>query len=228
MCLHFNEIDEGSARGAGWLYTTRALLCEPALSHYEAIRTPLRKDRELPKPPWPEPQGPDLELVRTILCAGSDDIAVLAEVNRLIGAGASLDASFVLHCASSLGRPELVKALVQCAADVNSFGKCCCHDKWRTPLMVADASVHKRNCVHVRPVSDTRCVDALIAFGADRSLVDSRGRTALGVYWDRVRSIDDNLVALHRLSRTGTDTAIETKLRPPCGPTTADKAASVV
>ena len=94
--------------------------------------------------------------------------------------------------------------------------------------MLAAASVHSRDCVNPRPRSDTRCVDALLALGADRSPTDSRGRSALGVYRGAVRSKDDQLAyGQPRLPRAGTDVGVEATLRPLSGPTPADEAAVI-
>ena len=61
----------------------------------------------------PTPQGLDLELCNVIREGGADRPAVLAEVDRLIQAGASLDGSCGPHHAAAGSQSDLLTALVQ-------------------------------------------------------------------------------------------------------------------
>ena len=88
--------------------------------------------------------------------------------------GATVDGSNALHCAAFKLNPELVTALVQRGGSINSVDRA-----GYTPLMVAAGTVRGRTGGHQE---DLTCIERLLQHGADASLIDDDGLTALGVY----------------------------------------------
>lgn len=205
----YNNVNEG------WLWLTKGMWLQKARSHEQTMRVPLRAQVSAqPKPPpKAEPTGLDAELREAVRA----DSVALTEIDRLISAGASLDAAGALHQAAYNRQAALARALVQRGADVNGRDA-----SEQTPLMVAAQAVDNGVTIH-NPSSDTSCVDALIALGANKALTNSDGLTALGLYRSKCRSMDDFRSALTSEARRGTNPAIEATLLPPDGPTPADE-----
>lgn len=224
---NFVEIDAPRVDGGagGWMYTTKALQRQRRLSHDAAARVVLRAGATPVRSPRPLPQGLDAELMRSVRACKPDirepdDAAVtatVAEVDRLVAAGASLDGAFALHTAAHTLQPVILLALSKRGADVNSLDA-----NGQTPLMVAATRVEAYfHAVH-HPHVDTRCVNALLRLGADTSLACTAGLSALGHYRSAQRAADDFRSALTREPKRGADMELEVKLRPPAGPTPAD------
>jgi hypothetical protein len=217
--LHFKEIISPAAN-AGWLYVTKTLLQKRMLSHQEALRVALRATTECEAS---EPQGLDADLCNTIRKAGADGDArrsVLKAVDQLVADGASVDRSCSLHCAAANLRSDLIGGLIDRGADVNMVD-----GNGNTALMIAAASVGKK-CSKYDWALDLSCVDALIARGADISLTNPEGLSALGCYRREALSTKD-FDATFQLQLTidhGGYAVLEEKLRPPAGPTHADSA----
>ena len=74
------------------------------------------------------------------------------------------------------------------------------------------------------PQLDARAVpfDVLLALGADRSLTDPDGCSALGCYRQTQRDSNDFMATMGIGARRGANLALEAKLTPPAGPTAAD------
>lgn len=217
--VHFKEIISPAA-GDGWLYVTKTLLQKRMLSHQEALCLALRATAEC-KPS--EPQGLDADLCNTIRKAGADGDAsrsVLKAVDKLIADGANIDRACSLHCAAANLRSDLIGGLIGRGADVDMVD-----GDGNTALMIAAASVGKR-CSTNDPAIDLSCVDALIAHGADISLTNPEGLSALGCYRRHALSTKDFDATFHLQLRIdhGGYAVLEEKLRPPAGPTLADSA----
>ena len=131
--------------------------------------------------------------------------------------GATVDGSNALHCAAFKLDAELVTALVQRGGSINSVDRA-----GFTPLMVAAGTVRGRT--GGGHPEDLTCIERLLQHGADASLTDDDGLTALGVYRMSVRSYDDFNSSLG-WDREGANPAVEAILRPPGGPTPADEEA---
>ena len=131
--------------------------------------------------------------------------------------GATVDGSNALHCAAFKLNPELVTALVQRGGSINSVDRA-----GYTPLMVAAGTVRGRTRGSDRHQEDLTCIERLLQHGADASLIDDDGLTALGVYRKSVRSYDDFNSSMG-WPRQGANPAVEAILRPPGGPTAADE-----
>ena len=126
-----------------------------------------------------------------------------------------MDGAYALHCAAFKLNPELAAALTQRGGSVNALDT-----GGRTPLMVAAATVRGRTSASMQ--EDTSCINRLLLLGADTSLTDGNGLTALGHYRMSVRHYDDFNSACGR-DRQGADPAMEARLRPPGGPTPNDE-----
>ena len=88
--------------------------------------------------------------------------------------------------------------------------------------MVAAGTVRGRTGGTDRHQEDLTCIERLLQHGADASLIDDDGLTALGVYRMSVRSYDD-FNSSFGWPRQGANPAVEAILRPPGGPTPADE-----
>ena len=143
--------------------------------------------------------------------------AGLEKVMQLLDAGASLDDSSVLHCSAAYLQPQLLRMFAHRGADVNALDS-----GGSTPLMVAVVAVHRHSPRNNRQ-ADTRCIDVLLELGADVSLTDRDGLSALGRYRATVRKSDDLGSLFGGGVRNGPDPSVEAKLRPPTGPTPADE-----
>jgi len=211
MRIHFNEI--GGSVNEGWLYTTPPMLSLDFLSHDEAIRLPLRATNRLealnsnPQTD-PEAQQLDSQLLNAMQNAAPDSLELLiAEIDQLIAAGASIDRAFALHFAAATRNPELVSALAQLTADINSLD-----GQGHTPLMVAAASA-TGGCSASNNECDTRCVDVLIALGADKTITNPTGDTALDMYRDAVSETND-FFSMAGLAHIHIEPGVEAKLYP--------------
>jgi hypothetical protein len=115
-----------------------------------------------------------------------------------------------------------VVAIIERGADVNALD-----GRGETALMAAAKAVENNyNRIH-NPHDDTRCVDVLLSNGADVSIADRLGLSALGHYRLAHRNYNDFRSALTYDwdDPRPRDLAIEAQLRPHTGPTDADEAA---
>lgn len=233
---NFQEIESPQA-SEGWVYTTKALQLLPRLSHREALCVPLKFAAVPSKPLRPEPEGVDAELSKVL--RQYDKTPSLAEIDLLLQAvrkqcnpmlgpppytpslacvwqGATVDRAYALHYAAHKLDPELVTALAQRGGSVDAADPA-----GRTPLMVAAGTVRGRTG-GPNTHEDVTCIDRLLQHGANVSLIDDDGLTALGVYRMSVRHYDDFNSTFSR-PRKGADPTVEARLRPPGGPTPADE-----
>jgi hypothetical protein len=215
----FVEIGAAQVPSGGQLVTTTALQQLPALTHSEALNVPLRC-ADAPEA-IPGPMGLDLELCSAVANARSDaQTATLAKIDSLLAAGAHIDRACALHCAACNSQAELITAVLERGADVNARDA-----QGDTALMVAAKAVENAyNRIH-NPHDDTTCMDLLLAHGADVSLVDSSGYSALGNYRLEHRNYNDFRAALLDDGPRPRNLAIEARLCPRTGPTDEDEAA---
>ena len=209
---NFQEIESPQA-SEGWLYTTKALQLLPRLSHRETLCVPLKFTAAPSKPLRPEPEGADAKLKEDLtqydktpslerstscckLCASNGTVVWSPPYNHarcVRVARRTVDGSNALHCAAFKLNPELVTALVQRGGSINSVDQA-----GYTPLMVAAGTVRGRTGGPNRHQEDLTCIERLLQHGADASLIDDRGLTALGVYRMSVRHYDDFNAAFNR------------------------------
>ena len=141
-------------------------------------------------------------------------VGLYQQLDVLIDAGANIDRSHSLHCATAFKRIDLMCALLDRGATVNARDV-----NSMTPLMIAAGTLGDK----APGVPDTRCLDELLGKGADRKLTEPHGRTALGMYRCQVKSTDDFRSALTDELRQGPNSVVEAMLRPFGGPTLADE-----
>jgi len=214
------------AEDGGWLYTTKSRL------HAGTVRVaPLRAEARGARCSA-EPASLDNELLEAVLAlqhAATAELSndeFLEDIRKRIAAGASLDRAHALHGAVSVRQPALLQALVQLGADVNFRDAC-----GLTPLMVASHRAFDtiRPCSWAAVEVDTTFIDALLELGADISLIDTTGCSALGCYREAKLDAGINQPIIcgalgelaHALDRDA-DLAVEARLTPAAGPTSAD------
>jgi len=214
------------AEDGGWLYTTKSRL------HAGTVRVaPLRAEARGARCSA-EPASLDNELLEAVLAlqhAATAELSkdeFLEDIRKRIAAGASLDRAHALHGAVSVRQPALLQALVQLGADVNFRDAC-----GLTPLMVASHRAFDAPCSiprawHAAVEVDTICIDALLELGADVSLIDPTGCSALGCYREAKLDAGINRPAgagfLNNPLDRDADLAVEARLTPAAGPTSAD------
>jgi hypothetical protein len=227
----FDEIamrgkDDTMVGNYGWLFTTKSRL------RTGVIRSdPLRAVAG----PHPfcsaAPAGPDKELSEMVVSSVTnrrlpdEDVAGNAQlfdaVRASVASGANIDRSHVLHAVvasshmwMSRNRPALLAGLLALGASVDARDV-----HGLTPLMLAAQSTagHRPNYNHTS-------VDDLLSRGADTSLTDPGGCSALGCFWE---SFCDNIRygGVHDPAVPDVS-ALVAKLTPQAGPTAADAAAA--
>ena len=218
----FDEIERCGGKDGCWLFTTQA-----RVRGGTTRSAPLRAEA----PPDPAsacsaaPAGLHKDLLDAVLRMApslqpGDDAGLqelLDAVHGHVAAGASLNRSFALHAAVYLQQPALVTALAQLGASVDARDS-----SGLTPLMVAARRATAMYHPIHHPHDDTTCVDVLLALGADRSLTDPDGCSALGCYRQTQRDSNDFMATMGIGARRGANLALEAKLTPPAGPTAAD------
>ena len=215
----FRELDY---QNGGWLYMTKGMLAAPLLTHEAALAYPLKvaagatgavEPADVPGPGTKD--GQMLQLIARNAGAGLSDEAMLLRIDELITQGAHPTRAQALHCCAANDFHQLFLPLITRGADVNGKGPKGC-----TPLMVAAEGALGKVRLGSRPSS--QAVATLIALGADKSLADQRGRTALGYHYASVQSINDFKAALIGGPKTEVDPTLKAMLMPSNGPTAAD------
>ena len=215
----FREIDY---KNGGWLYMTKGMLAAPLLTHEAALAYPLKlaagatgavESDDVPGPGTKD--GQMLQLIARNAGAGLSDEAMLLRIDKLITQGAHPTKAQALHCCAANDFHQLFLPLITRGADVNGKGPKGC-----TPLMIAAEGALGKVVLGSRPSS--QAVATLIALGADKSLADQRGRTALGYHYASVRNINDFKAALIGGPKTEVDPTLRAMLMPSNGPTAAD------
>ena len=183
----FEEVTE--APEDGYMYATRTMVSRPALSHEEALKVPLRAAQAAQATAASQLAQTDLDkellavVVRTttvarVACRQQIDYTpMLAEVDRLVSAGASIDRACALHCAAHNVAMEALVALCDRGADVNAVDM-----GGRTPLMAAAVAVNATYHPLHNPLGNVDLVIELLKLGADKSRVDPQGKSALGYF----------------------------------------------
>ena len=219
---------------------------QPLKSHTEAaavqfyvgppeIRPPVGKDAEILQltkrmcsESWGIAEITDIAAItarRSMETAAGEDraSAYRADVLRLIREGGSLARSNALHAACALNDPSIVRCILQIdpttleSRDVSNV----------TPLMIAAASAAGKSTINGFPRNQP-VIDILIAAGADKGAVDSKGLTAYGTFKaynkDSSQAVQAMMGrAVHTERGVPGLAELEARLMPPGGPTRADR-----
>jgi len=223
----FSEI---AYKDGGWLYVSRGMLqSSPLLSHEAALAVPLRLKTTGSAASMAAgscasaPAQKDEELLAMLMRSasrGGSSADVLAQADRLVAEGANLSRGAVLHVCAANGLDDLLQPLISRGADVNFKDP---RSGGATPLMVAATqTLSKYNPVHNRQ-QDTKTVAMLIALGADKNIVDDEGRSALGHYYLKLRSLNDFSAALLDTPKIPVGNTVKAMLTPTAGPTAVDR-----
>jgi hypothetical protein len=158
---------------------------------------------------------------------GETDAYTRAQLKLLVKErGASVQASNVLHCCAANHTPEYIDLLLEYIPDqekaktiINSLDA-----SFQTPLMCAAA------CGMESGAAKLRTCEKLVDLGADKSITDPAGRSALGCFRMSRRSAFDfvNSVGWDREDKdAATSAELEKLLEPLAGETEADKAITI-
>jgi hypothetical protein len=200
---------------------------EPLKTHGDATAVQFCIPRAMPS----APTGKDAELFSFLKteCSQCHDSQPLpqernrirTDVQRLVTLGGSISKSHALHVACANNVLDVVKLLLELEPTaVNGY------DRMNlTPLMVAaDSAAGRKTITGIREVD---IVNYLLANGAQTSLQDSDGMTAYGHF--KKKTAEFALMMQAMMGRTTKQSALhssvvalERKLLPPGGPTTAD------
>lgn len=137
---------------------------------------------------------------------------------RRTGGERSIARSTALHTACEKNSPKVLQLLLEIEpAAIESK-----NSQERTPLMTAANNAAGR-CSITNGLDDTTVIDQLLAAGANKSSTDPSGMTAYGYF----RNLSKLLYDTTRFDKRGTLTFLESKLRPPGGPTAVDLAGGI-
>ena len=167
-------------------------------------------------------QGADRELLELLgrVFSGVESLDVAAEVSRLLEAGATVDGACALHACAANHDARYVELLLGLtpsrAAAINARDM-----HGLTPLMVGAATAVGKTSNRVTAAPTAVCAK-LLACGADRSLTDASGLTALGHCRKGLRGVCDFHASFGIRAHTPDCSALEALLMPPQGPTAED------
>jgi len=199
--------------------------------------TPLRSQNEAdeilfyypPTKPSP-PSGIDAKILKLTMSTCASEVTSSSEVSEyetklfhLINSGGSLDKSHAIHAAIYNNNIAIMK----CIIDIDSSTLESRDAGNYTPLMAAAINAARnikapRDCLR----TDQPIIDMLLAAGVKKDALSSVGKTAYGTLKAAVLERKDGLHAMMGLEAwngyvVGLD-ALEEKLMPPNGPSTAD------
>jgi len=205
----FAEIAHGDGGG---FYMTKGMMQHAPMTHEAALAVPLRMTT--PRRGGVVLTDADAKLLRRLLPSDGQTLgsaAVLAAVDEMVAEGADIVRAGVLQWCAARGCRHLIQPLLSRGAQINAKDQLDL-----TPLMIAASRGGREG-------SDDRIamVSALIAFGADKNIVDDDGISALGHYFSSLRRAND-FNATFDLEKQVLDPVLRTMLAPARGPTIAD------
>lgn len=210
------------------------------LSHQEAVSVLIvdAPDRPLP------PTGKDLEIRETVqremmmgvssrMAGHSPPPRNLAgfesHIQNMVREGGSIENSFVIHECVDHGKLDVMNVLLRVAGGMAFRAINAKDEDGLTPLMKA-ATAAAMNYLNPNPYaqnapSPVGMCDKIIAKGADKSVTDSTGLTALGHMRKQMVSSMSYLPGRNRMASQHRLEPLANLLMPPSGPTPADNAA---
>ncbi|CAB9512916.1 expressed unknown protein [Seminavis robusta] len=198
-----------------FLVATHAHWCRDMLSHEQAKAIAFFK----PAKQNPKPTGKDSELQKAVIDGGAD---MEKTVKSIVEQGGSIARSFALHAATATDSKKGVLLLLRldrdaCLNSIDSNGQ--------TPLMIAAGMMAGKS----KKDESAEVLDILLAAGADRSIQNSGGMTAYGVFqavskeYQLMMETMTGRKAPVPLQKRQYQEEVTEKLLPPEGPSAADK-----
>lgn len=211
----------------GWLYITADMLGRKPemMTHAEAVAVPMRlQEQEQKKDSAAGAAGAgalsakEEELINLVKGGKTQDWC--GKANKIMQEGANPANLPVLQIAAANGDVELLEPLITRGANINFQDA---KQRGVTPLMIAaQGSLRKVNKDNRK--ADATVVKKLLELGADKSVVDSDGRSCLGHYYSALRSLNDFSAALlGGVDMIKVDKSMVELLTPEGGATEADK-----
>ena len=219
----FQDIALVSEGGDRFLVAAYGHWRQPLKSHDEASAIPF-----LEAPETSPPTGVDAQIREIIGRSGqysSNDNPYLyqADIARLMGQGGSLARARALHVACAKKNIPMIQFILR--ADPSALDS---QDEMLvTPLMVA-TSMAAGSATNKGIPRDQPVIDLLLASGARKDVIDSKGMTAYGILMARHKELSEAMQAMTggpvrgALRFTPGLEELKAKLMPPGGPTAAD------
>ena len=203
----------------GWLCLTERMVQSPPTSHAKALAMPLRLTSSASAPSGGELTVTDGRLLEELMGSGDRTAAsALATVDRFVALGADLTRAGMLQFCVANGHKELLEPMLARGAQISGKDG----HSGATALMIAAAKVP----VQTSPTDwrhDSTMVATLIALGADKDVVDNDGVSALGHYFQSIRSTNDFSATFGlKGPKLKVDPTLRRMLTPAGGPTAAD------